>query len=191
MVAAMPGAVVNAQPFLVGKLPAHGDFVSRGLSLPVIRAWDAWCGIGLERAQDALGADFEDRLRGARRWRFCLAAGLLDERWHVGTIQPTRDRIGRPFLLVAGAHLAEPPGADAAEHVAATAETCARSAIEDGWDADRLLAVLDEIGSGGTDEAPPPSRLWTGDGSAVAHSLSIATLDPALISTMLDVRETD
>ena len=179
-----------AQAFLVGKLPAHGDFVTRGLPLSVSRAWDAWCGMGLERTRAALGIDFDDRFRIAGRWRFCLASGVLDAGWHVGTIQPAGDRIGRPYLLVAGAHVAAPPCADTVERVAAMAEERARMAIAAGWRADRLLAALGEIGGAAIGDGAQPSRLWTeGDGREGARSMRIAALDPALIPMMLDVEE--
>ena len=31
-----------ASPFLFGKLPAHGDFVSRGMEAAAQQVWDGW-----------------------------------------------------------------------------------------------------------------------------------------------------
>ena len=40
---------------LHGKLPAHGDFVRRGLPTSFCEPWDAWLQAGMTAARDSLG----------------------------------------------------------------------------------------------------------------------------------------
>ena len=49
---------MTGRPFLFGKLPAHGDFVARGLTPDAQAAWDDWASAGLERAMSELGEAF-------------------------------------------------------------------------------------------------------------------------------------
>lgn len=180
--------------FLVGKLPAHGDFVSRAAPRSVAAAWDIWCSAGLEDAQARLGAAFDTRLRAAPPWRFCFDPGLIDAHWHVGAILPSRDRADRAFLLVAGARAVAPPAPDGLAAFAGAVEACCRSAIDEGWSADGLRAALDGIDAtpwGAPAAAPPQPRLWTGAAAgAPPRSMTPASPDRHPITDMLDVEET-
>jgi type VI secretion system protein ImpM len=87
------------RPFLFGKLPAHGDFVARGLSPEEQAAWDAWASAGLEQAREALGDSFEDAHDTAPPWRFVSRA---DGGWRAGSLACSVDSTGRRFVLVLG-----------------------------------------------------------------------------------------
>ena len=87
------------RPFLFGKLPAHGDFVARGLSDEEQAAWDAWASAGLEQARERLGDKFDDAHDAAPPWRF-VSRG--DAGWRAGSLACSVDSAGRRFVLVLG-----------------------------------------------------------------------------------------
>jgi type VI secretion system ImpM family protein len=88
-------------PFLFGKLPAHGDFVSRGLGDTEREGWDHWA----SQAMDNLGGDAETatRLHGeVPPWRFVAGPSVLGRGWRVGALAASVDRAGRRFIAVLG-----------------------------------------------------------------------------------------
>lgn len=134
---------------LFGKLPAHGDFVSRGLPAAERERIDGWLSDSLARAQSALGNDFTEAFDRAPPWR-CAAAGVG------GAIAASQDSAGRryPILLMVG----DPDAA-------ATCEELLYAAIGERWDADRLARE-----AGGA-PAGDPDRWWSGEATAAAVSL--------------------
>lgn len=125
--------------WLFGKIPAHGDFIARGLSPAMQTALDDWLSAGLAAARDRY-ADFEERYRLAAPWHFVDVDA--DGAWSGGALCPSVDAVGRRFPILVAAP---------AEH-AAEAEGVARAALElifaalgDGWDADRLHAALERV----------------------------------------------
>lgn len=128
---------------LFGKLPAHGDFVARGVGQAQRQLLDAWLSTS-QAAAVAAYPDFADRFDRALPWR-AEGAGVA------GAISPSQDSVGRRFpllLLVAG-------DGDAGSYC----EDLLFRAIGEGWDADRLAA---EAGS-----APEgPVAGWTGPDDA-------------------------
>lgn len=141
---------------LFGKLPAHGDFVARGLSAADRDALDAWLSASMIDARERFGDTFEARFDAAQPWR-CTGAGVA------GALAASQDAAGRRFpvvLLCAG------EDADACEALL-------YDAIAQGWDADRLASA-----------APPPSGApegWSGpDGATRAGATP-----PDLIAAML------
>lgn len=109
---------------LFGKLPAHGDFVARGVGQAQRQALDAWLSAS-QAAAVAAYPDFADRFDRALPWR-AEGVGVA------GAITPSQDAVGRRFpllLLVVG-------DGDAGAHC----EDLLFRAIGEGWDADRLAA---------------------------------------------------
>ena len=93
-----PGAV-----FVFGKLPAHGDFVSRGLSDAAREAWDSWATAALERLRDG-HPDFEDAHDAAAPWRFVAGPSTLGPGWRAGALAasagfPWSPKAGRPGAM--------------------------------------------------------------------------------------------
>jgi type VI secretion system protein ImpM len=91
---------MTGRPFLFGKLPAHGDFVARGLTADEQAAWDDWASAGLEAARAELGDAFEDAHDTAPSWRFIASDGGS---WRLGALACSVDSAGRRFILVLGA----------------------------------------------------------------------------------------
>lgn len=109
--------------WVFGKLPAHGDFVARGMTAEDRAALDTWLSVSLLDAREAYGADFADRFDAAQPWR-AEGDGVA------GAIAASQDAVGRrfPLLLLADAAALDP----------AACEELLRSAIMEGWDVDRL-----------------------------------------------------
>lgn len=82
-------------PALFGKLPAHGDFISRGLSGSVRAAIDQWLSDWLDACRAATGAAFAQTYEAAAPW-------LLESPRCTAVLLPSMDAVGRRFpLLVA------------------------------------------------------------------------------------------
>lgn len=132
-----------AAPFIFGKLPAHGDFVARGLDAGVQQAWDDWASREIEAAREALGEAFEAAHDAAPPWGFIAGPGPLGEGWRWGAVAASVDSAGRRFLVVAGFD-----GLEAAEaaflglHGVAEAEAAIRAMLLQGLGAD---AGLDQL----------------------------------------------
>lgn len=180
------------RPFLFGKLPAHGDFVSRGLSASYRMAWDIWCTEGLIRAQDMLGEAFDARHRQAGAGCYWFGPGPYGRHWRTGAMIATRDRASRPFILVMGVETKTPP----CEHVAQTYSEALHCLLED---AIKNARVADEVV--GRAPALPPcpdharhadtdgGRFWTRRGGVTRTSAFASAPPPDFISDMLNVKE--
>lgn len=127
-------------PWLFGKMPSQGDFVSRGLDLPFREGLDQWLSGGMEAARGeraGSGADFEERYVGAPAWNFVDRDP--DGCWAGGALCASVDRVGRLFPLVMGAPAAD---ADEAAGLSSACVSALHDAFAQGWDADRLCAAV-------------------------------------------------
>lgn len=96
-------------PGLFGKLPGHGDFVSRRLPRAFVEAWDAWLQSGLAQSREQLGEGWREAYLGAPFWRFGLSGGLCGAAPAVGVLMASVDRVGRYFPLTAAAPMPDAP----------------------------------------------------------------------------------
>ncbi|SDB68274.1 type VI secretion system-associated protein TagF [Belnapia rosea] len=158
----MPAA--RALTGLHGKLPAHGDFVRRGLPASFCEPWDAWLQAGMTAARSSLGPGWEAAWAAAPAWRFALPAGACGPDPVAGILACSTDSVGRRFPLTLAAIApgqAEPPW-----HVPwpapwfALLEGALRQAQAEGLDADALAARLPPPGEADPTEAPEPGW-WT------------------------------
>ena len=87
---------------LYGKLPAHGDFVSRNLPSRFINTWDDWLQRFVASTQEQLGGAWLDIYLTSPIWRFAFSTGVLDENAWAGIMIPSVDRVGRyfPFSII-------------------------------------------------------------------------------------------
>lgn len=93
-----------------GKLPSHGDFISRRLPRDFIGPWDAWLQAGLAESRLHLSERWLPVYLNSPAWRFALAAGVCGPAAWVGVMIPSVDRVGRYFPLTLALGL--PPGLD-------------------------------------------------------------------------------
>jgi len=84
-----------------GKLPSHGDFVTRGLPEEFRNVWDHWLQGCIARSQEVLGSDWLDRYLVSPVWRFVLSPGTAGRRAYTGILFPSVDRVGRYFPMTA------------------------------------------------------------------------------------------
>jgi type VI secretion system protein ImpM len=145
---------------LFGKLPAHGDFVARGLD----DAWQAELDAAISRAmlcaQDRFGDSFEDRFLAAPPWRCAISrsGSFLG-----GALAPSLDSAGRlyPVFLARWS--------DAAETAARQAQACEEllfGAIPDRWSADQLWNAAEGLPEAEPDMEQEPGW-WLDGGDAL------------------------
>lgn len=150
--------------FLFGKIPAFGDFVSRGLSTQMRHRWDAWCTTLLLDAQVRLADDFDTQYRRATP-RCFLMTQEDSTAWQAGCVVASVDRAGRAFPFVLGISSRSPIEACAAlemgERIAAGVEAAferqidldalvrwAAAAADDSAQPRRSLPLISQSGAG-------------------------------------------
>jgi type VI secretion system protein ImpM len=146
----VPGEAVSAPAaILFGKLPRHGDFISRGLSADRRIAWDGWLSTALEDSRRRLGEGFSAAHDAAPPWRFVAGPGRFGVAWRAGALAASIDAVGRRFFIVLAADNLSPGQASAhGEHLAETMEALIYRAFERDWDADTAVAAgRDQLGA--------------------------------------------
>lgn len=139
---------------LFGKVPAHGDFVRRGLPTSFVAPWDAWLQRGMEAARDRLGPRWAELWDNAPPWRFILPPGACGPNAVAGVMLPSQDMVGRRFPITLAALLAEDEPAPSPAWFA-TLEAAALTGRAGQADADALAAAIPAPGA----DLPEPRRL--------------------------------
>jgi len=85
-----------------GKLPAHGDFISRNLPSAFINNLDEWLQGFIASSKEQLTDDWLDIYLTGPIWRFVFSAGCADGNAWAGILVPSVDSVGRyfPFVIV-------------------------------------------------------------------------------------------
>ncbi|WP_168176228.1 type VI secretion system-associated protein TagF [Novosphingobium sp. PC22D] len=122
---------------LFGKLPAHGDFIARGMSASRKALLDGWMASSLARAQERFPADWSERFDRAAPWYFVAPAA---DGFEAGAISPSIDRAGRRFPVFASIIV---PTCESAVPAAVHVLSCLYSAIAQGHGSDELMAQLE------------------------------------------------
>jgi type VI secretion system protein ImpM len=162
----MPVRDVSMAPGLFGKLPAFGDFLSRGLAHDFTKAWDGWLQAGILASREALGEAWLEIYLTSPLWHYALAAGACGPEAMAGVLMPSVDRVGRYFPFTLACPLPQGTGPFALRRTAATwyagAEELARAALQAGAEIDQLLADLEGLGAPPAAPAPARARLAQG-----------------------------
>ncbi len=127
-----------------GKLPALGDFVTRGLGAAALERWDGWLQQLVSASRASLGPEWQAAWLRMPAWHFALGPAVLtDEPW-AGVLIPSVDRVGRsyPFSVLSPLRPEGLPSTD----WQGRAEALAIEALEGGLDAALLQQRLDRIG---------------------------------------------
>jgi type VI secretion system protein ImpM len=151
-----------------GKLPSHGDFVSRSVNDVFVDRWDNWLQLSVARSRNDLGDAWLDLFLTSPVWRFALQGGFIGGAAWAGLLMPSVDRVGRYFPLTVVAELS--PAIDPLLVSVAAAgwfdwvEAVARRALQqDILDLDALRAEL-----GASEEMLVDERLVGGAVAAAA-----------------------
>lgn len=155
-------------PVAFGKLPAHGDFVSRGLSPTQSDTWDEWFAGAIEAGRSQFVDRFSEVHGSAPAWRFLLGAGKLGSGWRVGAIAPSVDSVGRAFFIMAGYEAATP---DARAFLAAE---CAELALREAIISTRSIDELMDLLAGAVPHHAAIADLSIANDASVAWTLSAA-----------------
>ena len=170
---------MTGRPFLFGKMPAHGDFVARGLTPDEQSAWDDWASAGIERARSDFGDAFEDAHDVAPSWRFVAEhAGA----WRLGALACSVDSAGRRFVLVLG--LADLGAAEAmglGVGGAGAVETVLYQALVSRTPADETLQAVAQIGLDPADLAATETLAPSPSGPGVWWTLGGERHPPQLL----------
>lgn len=86
-----------------GKLPSHGDFLSRRLPRQFIEPWDHWLQGCVAASSEQLGKNWLDSFLFSPVWQFGLPPGLCGEDAWAGVLMPSVDKVGRYFPLTLAA----------------------------------------------------------------------------------------
>ncbi|MBR0684242.1 type VI secretion system-associated protein TagF, partial [Roseomonas eburnea] len=170
---------------LYGKVPAHGDFVRRGLPTSFVGPWDAWLQAGIARAREGMGEHWPAAWDAAPAWRFALPAGACGPDAVAGVMLPSEDQVGRRFPITLAVLLppGEAPPASAWFDVVEAAAWAGRSGHAD---ADALAAALPLPGAPLPDVSlpiaapvgPPASVAAAPDPSAFLPAVTLGELSP-------------
>ncbi len=90
-------------PGFFGKLPSHGDFLTRRLPAAFTDHWDAWLQAGMADSRARLDDAWLALYLNSPIWRFVLGAGVCGPQAVGGVMMPSVDRVGRffPFTVAA------------------------------------------------------------------------------------------
>ena len=134
---ALAAARLPSTPWLFGKLPAHGDFLGRGLPGDLRERLDNWLSTELAGARTRFADEFESRYFSAPPWHFVDRdpAG----QWTGGALCPSVDAVGRKFPILLATPAASGECALAAARITID---LACAAISQGWEATRLHQEL-------------------------------------------------
>lgn len=92
-------ASLTRRPGVFGKVPSHGDFITRGLDRTFVEPWDRWLRAWLSDGQRLLGSAFQETFLRSPAWRFVLGPGIAGPGAWAGVKVPSADRVGRTFPL--------------------------------------------------------------------------------------------
>lgn len=97
-----PSADTQVSVGVYGKHPAFGDFVSTGLSAPLVDLLEQWFAHVMPRLKSGWGDAWEHNFDAASGLRFWFGPDLTPEgRGFLGVVRTSRDKVGRRFPLVA------------------------------------------------------------------------------------------
>lgn len=165
--------------FIFGKLPAHGDFIRRGISEAVAGDLDDFLSASLSDAASL--ADFDDLYGQAPAWRFIADFGDVAM---CGVIAPSVDRVGRQFPILVGV---ESPGDGEGLAVAVDAcEALLYDAFGNGATADQLYDSLVDFPGGETGYEPPPRGWFLEDEDKVVVARLDGNRPPRLMRRMME-----
>ena len=168
-------------PGFFGKLPSHGDFVSRRLPPQVRQCLDDWLQRALMHSKAELGPAWLATWGSSPLWRFVIGAGVCGEQAWAGVMMPSADRVGRCFPLLLGAGIDGTPSLNDCltrhERWFAGLEALALSALDQHFSLDAFDAALAAL------HGPPAACIHSG----LERHLGPGSCKGSVIALPLDV----
>jgi type VI secretion system protein ImpM len=90
---------ISSNPGIHGKLPSHGDFITRRLPRDFVDVWDGWLQRAISTSKTELGEGWLETYLTSPIWSFALTPGICGEAGWAGVLMPSVDRVGRYFPL--------------------------------------------------------------------------------------------
>ena len=173
----------RAAPGFFGKLPSHGDFLTRRLPPELRLRFDDWLQGALLASRAALGDAWLPTWLSSPLWRFVAGAGVAHGQAWTGVMMPSHDRVGRCFPLLLLAPVAGAPSLRDCmtlhDDWYVRLEDVALSALEEGFALDGFDRTLLALGG-----PPPGGRAAAGQalpagvyGAADLEALADSELD--------------
>lgn len=93
------GNTENFQGYF-GKVPAHGDFIGKGLPKSFREPWDNWLQKVISKTKAELGSNWEQFYLTCPAYRFVLSPGTCGRQTWIGVFIPSVDKVGRYYPMV-------------------------------------------------------------------------------------------
>ncbi|MDJ0807734.1 MAG: type VI secretion system-associated protein TagF [Gammaproteobacteria bacterium] len=169
----------NGSPGFFGKLPSHGDFVSRHLPRSFTDPWDSWLQSVIANSRAQLAETWLDIYLTSPIWRFALSSGLCGDTPWTGLVMPSVDRVGRYFPLTMAVALEGRSNLmrllSDAETWYTRAEELVLSSLDDGFDIDDFDQSVRAMAQPPT--APGPDELVRFSTSHPAWQFGLSAVD--------------
>jgi type VI secretion system protein ImpM len=148
-------------PGFFGKVPNHGDFVSRRLPGSFLDFWDVWLQGSVAHSRAQLEGRWLDYYLTSPVWRFALSSGVCGDSGWAGVVIPSVDKVGRYYPMTLGAPLdARHRPIDAMESFNSwfdALETLALSCLDDDFELEAFDQHLKSLGPPLADTADSPA----------------------------------
>jgi type VI secretion system protein ImpM len=131
-----------------GKVPTHGDFVSKGLPRSFIDPWDLWLQEAVLTSRQQLGDQWLDYYLTSPLYRFVLSPGICGETGWLGIVMPSVDKVGRYYPMTISRMIdgsTSPFDALQQTEWFAKLETLALSCLKDGYSLHEFNSKIDQL----------------------------------------------
>lgn len=99
----MTDAWIHSEAGYFGKVPSHGDFVTRKLPQSFIKPWDTWLQEAIAISRQQLGGQWLEYYLTSPMYRFTLSPGICGPSAWLGVLIPSVDRVGRYYPMTLSA----------------------------------------------------------------------------------------
>ena len=170
--------LMQRRVLLYGKIPQHGDFISRGFNPSQSRMWDEYLSEGLQQARLSLH-DFDQLYGLTPFWRCVLE---WEGTWFGGGLALSQDRVGRQFPILV---LAECIDDEGAKTIAKHCEDCLYDGFGSRLSADELVHNLQIVPMTHINKQELTSEWWLDDIDNNLIAVLAGLHPPDLITQMM------
>jgi len=179
-----------------GKVPTHGDFISRGLPNTFIGPWDIWLQEAIYSSRKQLGDNWLNYYLTSPLYRFVLSPGICGESAWMGVLMPSVDKVGRyyPMTISLMAHETTNPFVALQKHNDwfEKIELLALSCLKNGFNLDNFYQQICQLATNTVSQPPDKVKPLTIQMNELAFPaawrqplMSIGTM-PDILPSVLD-----